>query len=721
MVNSLEIRIKRVVFNLRYLIVGAGLLPFIVFGTIAGRMAYVKAEEEISLRLEAAGYQLVTQVTGEVAILVSLVGALTQSDTLESGNAETIGKLLDEFSEAVPALRDLSMGSDDGLVVHTHFGNLRTGDSYVPLMEAFPVFEKHFKKALRREQGEVEVQWNFAGRSGQLLHAFAPITDDSNTEVIGVLVARLDLEAMFKGKNARSIGTQIEAGNFLMLDPGMLLGKSDEVLEVQSAIERAGVTRQLWGQSDALLQLEVGGEIQVVKVSSKSFNQHYGDPFTVRVLSMVPLSQIKNHAANSMVAYVPALGALLAVLAIFIAVLRVREKSFVPTFRQAFEKIGRGDYNFELPALGWNETLDNLVNAINVMAGLVGQRQAQLTNIINSIPLPMLLETAGRVTYVNPSLNDECGGRFREEDMPVALEVLLQALRFDPDAVSRVTEAEKGDKVEVQVNAGKTSQRYWDVHVGQVKGTMYPESDRMLAFWDVTAIRSLSKMKSELIGTAAHELRTPLSIIRGYAELLRSGRAFTEQQREEMEVAILDRADLLNKMLSELLDIARIDAGRPIPLVVERVDLTEIVRQHLRMFPISHPAHQLEADLYDGPVIVSADRDRLGQVLNNLLGNAAKFSEPGSLITVKTRLGDDAFFIDIIDEGVGVSEDDLPKIFDRFFRSNASTTAPSGTGIGLAVVKTIVESHGGRMEVRSKPGKGSTFTVVLPKEEKPRE
>jgi PAS domain S-box-containing protein len=236
----------------------------------------------------------------------------------------------------------------------------------------------------------------------------------------------------------------------------------------------------------------------------------------------------------------------------------------------------------------------------------------------------------------------------------------------------------------------------------------------VLTLRDVTVERELEKMKSEFVSTAAHELRTPLTSILGFAELLQDSKAFSLQERSEFVALIHDKAEKLSELIDELLDISRIEAGQVIPLVRQAVPLGPLVETSLNFFRYSSPRHQFKLLMPAAPLTVYADPRRISQVLDNLLSNAVKYSPEGGSITVKLDTATEHCTISVSDEGIGMSSEQIERIFDKFYRVDASTTAVQGVGLGMTIVRDLIESHGSEITVKSAPGQGTTISFTLP-------
>ncbi len=222
------------------------------------------------------------------------------------------------------------------------------------------------------------------------------------------------------------------------------------------------------------------------------------------------------------------------------------------------------------------------------------------------------------------------------------------------------------------------------------------------------------RIKSEFIATASHELRTPLTIIQGYTELLRESDELSNEQMKNFESIIYDKAVALGKIIDELLDVSRIESGRPLCLDFMQINIVDEIRQAIVQFEKESATHRFSTILPEVEVYLSADRFKVIQVLENLLNNAVKFSPAGSDIVVSGVVLEGCFQVTVADNGVGISPEKQEHIFDKFFRVDTSNTALSGFGLGLYLVKRIVEAHRGSICVESTLGQGTKFFFTLP-------
>lgn len=232
---------------------------------------------------------------------------------------------------------------------------------------------------------------------------------------------------------------------------------------------------------------------------------------------------------------------------------------------------------------------------------------------------------------------------------------------------------------------------------------------------DVTSERRIDRMKSEFISTAAHELRTPLSSIIGYSELLLSQAGdFGEEQRQSLDY-INRKAWTLSKIVDELLDVSRIESGHALPLEKTPCDLNALLRQAVEGAGNLTGNHHIELQVGAEPAVLTVDGGKIEQVLDNILGNAVKFSPQGGVIRVSGRDEAGEYRICVEDEGIGMTPEQVGKVFDKFYRADTSNTAVEGTGLGMSIVRHIVDAHGGHVEIESQVGRGTRVLVGLPK------
>jgi signal transduction histidine kinase len=230
-------------------------------------------------------------------------------------------------------------------------------------------------------------------------------------------------------------------------------------------------------------------------------------------------------------------------------------------------------------------------------------------------------------------------------------------------------------------------------------------------------LRELDRMKDDFVSTVSHELRTPLTSIRAFAEILNDNPDTPAAKRQQFVGVILKETERLTRLINQILDLAKIESGRA-QWAAEPVDLAAAVREAASATAALFREREarLELALPERVPPVVADRDRLMQVLLNLLGNAVKFCAPGrGRVRVTIAAADAALRVDVADNGVGIAPEHQAAIFEKFHQvGDALTDRPQGTGLGLPIARKIIRQFGGELWVESAPGAGSTFSFTVP-------
>jgi two-component system NtrC family sensor kinase len=257
------------------------------------------------------------------------------------------------------------------------------------------------------------------------------------------------------------------------------------------------------------------------------------------------------------------------------------------------------------------------------------------------------------------------------------------------------------DEIEVDTGRFYSAQRTPIEGVGQA-----------IVFHDITHLKELDRIKSEFVTTVSHDLRSPLTAVLGYLELIERAGTVNDQQGEfihRAQMSVKQITDLVN----DLLELGRVEAG--LDMAKEDTPLTVLARYAIEGLRGSAEAKEitLEADLQEFAPLVNGDPVRLRQVIGNLLDNAIKYTPENGVVRLAVEAEGDQVILHISDTGVGIPHADQPYLFDKFFRASNVPEDLPGTGLGLSIVKSIVDNHGGRIWVDSKLGEGTTFTVVL--------
>jgi len=243
---------------------------------------------------------------------------------------------------------------------------------------------------------------------------------------------------------------------------------------------------------------------------------------------------------------------------------------------------------------------------------------------------------------------------------------------------------------------------------GRVTGTI-------ILMRDLSQQRQVDRMKTDFVSSVSHELRTPLTSVKAYTATILRDPNMPEQTRREFLTAIDEEADRLTELVNDLLEISRLESGT-VEVIRERVDVKAVAEKIVSKFERSARAKGIQLDTEIDPCVhpILGDPTKIEWIVSNLLSNAVKFTPPSGRVRVSVQSRDNDLVISVSDTGMGIPENEIPKVFDRFYRVRRQGDQTPGTGLGLAIVRETTAIYGGTVDVRSRPGHGTTFTVVLP-------
>lgn len=414
---------------------------------------------------------------------------------------------------------------------------------------------------------------------------------------------------------------------------------------------------------------------------------------------------------------------------------------------QAAQHISEGHWTARSPVTTRDEvgvlskTLNNMAAKINsLLQGLEARGQelqetlANLSAIIDNLADGLLVtDTTGRITRYNPALLT----MFGFEDTNLTDQDCKRL--FNPDVIQLVEQSQESTNdvftAEVELPNGKIGQALATaIFKDAAKHGVGNSIGSVILIRDITAEKEVDRMKTDFISTVSHELRTPLTSVLGFAKLIkkklddsifpalqttlqgddRKTQKNIRQVNDNISI-IISEGERLTSLINDVLDIAKMEAGKidwhMQPLPIEEV-LERAIAATLSLFEAK--GLKLHRDIEANLPEVVGDRDRLIQVLINLISNATKFTDEGSITCSVKRIGNE-ILISIIDTGIGIAEADKDKVFEKFKQvGDTLTDKPKGTGLGLPICKQIVDHHGGRIWVESQLGKGSSFSFSLP-------
>lgn len=359
---------------------------------------------------------------------------------------------------------------------------------------------------------------------------------------------------------------------------------------------------------------------------------------------------------------------------------------------------------------------------IEDLAAMMAERSARLDSILGSMTDGLwVYAAAGEVVDVNQAalnmfglasradaiqhgsfeqmyFRDSDGTPIAKAEMPHALALAGQTV---PDYVARARHVITGRELDLSIAAAP-------IESGGIVGAV-------LVIRDITALQELDRKKDEFLSVASHELRTPLTTIKGYTQLLeQTVNDLAPEERSTYISAVLGEIERMMGLISELLDVSRIETNR-LQIHPRPIHWIDFIAGRISAFRIQHPARELEFDAQAPPITVIADPDRMRQVIDNLLSNALKYSPEGSGVQVRVRMEGENIDTSVSDQGIGIPQDEIPRLFERFHRArNVSSRYYGGLGLGLYIARAIVGAHGGEIQVESEEGSGSTFRLMLP-------
>lgn len=408
------------------------------------------------------------------------------------------------------------------------------------------------------------------------------------------------------------------------------------------------------------------------------------------------------------------LGSLLAVALSFLIYGVIRTP--LDRIRSTLVAVGAGDFSARVRwraddemgglARAVDEMGEQLEGRLAKIAADREQLQAVLGGMVDGV---LVLDARGRIALVNSGLRElfelpsQVEGRMPLEAIRNAEidDVLRQALQADVPVLR-----------EVQIESPQ--RRVLRIHAVSFS-TSEGERGVVAVFHDLTDVRRLETMRRDFVANASHEIRTPLTAIRGFTETVLSSELPRADADRYLRI-VLDHSGRLARLVDDLLELSRIESGA-LNLELTAIDLGSIARDVLRQQETRFREGRIETGVHDdGAPLAQGDPHAVQQVLQNLLDNALKYTEPGGRVDVHVTSANGSVVVEVADSGIGIGAADQARIFERFYRvDKARSRERGGTGLGLAIVKHLVHEMGGEISVGSTPGVGSTFRFSLPR------
>jgi two-component system phosphate regulon sensor histidine kinase PhoR len=376
-----------------------------------------------------------------------------------------------------------------------------------------------------------------------------------------------------------------------------------------------------------------------------------------------------------------------------------------------------GRYQLRIPSQRRDE-IGDLARSLNQMADISSQRfdiikteRDQLSTILKSMNEGVITVTSeGLITHVNAAAcrmlrtsGERCLGQaLKDIDGSDNLDQAFRQCQQQQTSVERTIQLD-----------GYTFLRHYRLHVTLLKQSH--RADAILVLQDITAVQRIDKMRADFVANASHELKTPITAIRGFAETLIEDDTIDHAIQQRFMRKIHGQSIRLSALVSDLLALSRLESNDE--AYNTQVDLQRVVQRVCANLQAVAQTQQvtLELQTKDGPVTLLGDDNALGQMATNLIDNAIKYTAAKGTVTVALTVTEGLAVLAVKDNGLGIDESDQERIFERFYRvDKARSQSLGGTGLGLAIVKHIVQSHKGRLQLKSKLNQGSTFTITIP-------
>ena len=451
-------------------------------------------------------------------------------------------------------------------------------------------------------------------------------------------------------------------------------------------------------------------ELLIVGVPMELDGEDNGEVFLYQSLDVI--AKTTSQARNLI--YIAA-GIAIVLTTIFAFFLSTRITAPLLKMREAATEVAKGKFDTKVPMVTHDEigelsvAFNRMGRQLNNYVTALNQEKEQLSSILSSMADGVItFDKTGAILSTNPPAERFLKAWYYEQGME---EKPGNEVPEDINELfSLVVTLEREQLTEVELQG-----RSWVV----VMTPLYNQSairGAVAVFRDMTEERRLDKLRKDFIANVSHELRTPIAMLQGYSEAIVDDIASSDEEKKEVAQIIYDESLRMGRLVNELLDLARMEAGHN-ELHYSKIHLQDFGQRILRKFSGLARDRQVELNFHvsNDQRMLKIDPDRIEQVLTNLIDNAVRHTPGGGEVRLLITSLEKGVQFDVKDTGSGIPEDDLPFVFERFYKADkARTRGRSGTGLGLAIARNIVESHHGHISVHSKSGEGTTFSFYIP-------
>ncbi|EIJ78724.1 Redox sensor histidine kinase ResE [Bacillus methanolicus PB1] len=383
--------------------------------------------------------------------------------------------------------------------------------------------------------------------------------------------------------------------------------------------------------------------------------------------------------------------------------------------REAAFEVARGKFDTKVPIMTHDE-IGELATAFNQMGrqlkfnmNALSQEKEQLASILSSMADGVItFNRDGTILITNPPAERFLQNWYFEQDETHSNKEAVPSEVMELFQLAVNTEKEQVREISIQG-------RFWVIIVSPLYNNEYIRG-AVAVIRDMTEERKLDKLRNDFIANVSHELRTPISMMQGYSEAIVDDMASTDEEKKEMAKVIYDESLRMGRLVNELLDLARMEAGH-FQLTIEEVVIEPYIQRIIRKFQglAKEKNIHLSFKLNNEQTTYRFDPDRIEQVLTNLIDNAIRHTPNKGSVTVAVDADEQGLHVEVSDSGSGIPEEDLPFVFERFYKADKARKRGSGTGLGLSIAKHIINAHKGHISVRSKLGHGTTFSFLIPR------
>jgi len=415
-------------------------------------------------------------------------------------------------------------------------------------------------------------------------------------------------------------------------------------------------------------------------------------------------------------------GIIIAILAAIVSLIVSRRISKpIVNLKKGAESFIRGDFQYRMPLSNIEEIM-GLYDSMKHMAVELHKRINTITRQRNEIEVILYSMVEGVIAVDNEERiirMNKAAAEMLEASLSTAKNRSVQEVVRNSAFQNFVKESlSSGDPVEKEIALPTMGGLFLNGHGTLLRDEDGKQMGALIVLNDITRLKRLENIRKEFVANVSHEIKTPITAIKGFVETLADGRVKDEEDSGRFLGIIVNHVNRLESIIEDLLKLSRIERDAEADGIHLRNDnLMNVIEAAVQVCKPSAESKGIKVELdCDENLVARIDSPLMEQAIVNLLDNAVKYSDKNKSVRIKAFQDERGIFIEIIDQGKGIEEEHLPRLFERFYRvDKARSRSLGGTGLGLAIVKHIIQAHGGHVSVISFPGKGSTFTILLPK------